>query len=144
MSLVKQINGYLLKIFFFSMFATQVLHSHNNNQISILFCWKFSRFRISTVFIQFVFIHAVLSLSSLSLHSSKQDSWIYDKLVPKYCDSFLYLFLVTGNLPSNTGVGKRYIPLLQFFLNGPIRIVYFNLLVFFFASLKSFQILSAL
>lgn len=141
MSLVKQINGYFIKNIFFSMFATQVLHSHNNNQISILFCWKFSRFRISTVFIQFVFIHAVLSLS-LSLHSSKQDSWIYDKLVPKYCDSFLYLFLVTGNLPSNTGVGKRYIPLLQFFLNGPIRIVYFNL--FFFASLKPFQILSAL
>lgn len=140
------------------MFATQVLLSHNYNQTQLthlqtkeIWLKLCSTLHVYSILYLYSFSFAesyqgsgyqLFTRSSIYMHSSKQDSWIYDKLVPKYCDSFLYLFLVTGNLPSNTGVGKRYIPLLQFFLNGPIRIVYFNL--FFFTSLKSFQILSAL
>lgn len=137
-NMIKQINGYLLKIFFFQCLQHRFYTHITTTKYPFYFAESVqgSEYQLS------LYSLSLYTQFSLSLHSSKQDSWIYDKLVPKYCDSFLYLFLVTGNLPSNTGVGKRYIPLLQFFLNGPIRIVYFNL--FFLASLKSFQILSAL
>lgn len=75
--------------------------------ICILFCWKLSRFGISTVFKHAVlYIYLFLEACFLNLRQISSYRHHYKISALVYYDMYMYLYLVTGTIRSKTGVGK--------------------------------------